>query len=106
MTRGGGRNYEALKRDILRIQKQESGSDVFFTTMIDLYAIPHEFPALADAAKLAHMPHERVALLESAFAGDIPDRRFIPHLQLHEFETPFIMRPIAPHIRRSDAKTD
>lgn len=34
--RGGGRNYEPMKDDILRFLAQDKGADVFFTTMIDL----------------------------------------------------------------------
>ena len=36
-----------MKNDILRFLAQEKASDVFFTTMIDLYAIPTQFPAAA-----------------------------------------------------------
>src|SRR5712692_5866926 len=58
--RGGGRKYIPMKNDILRFLAQEKGADVFFTTMIDLYAIHAEFPGLADAEKLRHMPHKCV----------------------------------------------
>jgi hypothetical protein len=37
--RGGGRRYSPMKNDIVRFLAQEKGADVFFTTMIDLYAI-------------------------------------------------------------------
>ncbi|NJL81911.1 MAG: DUF4276 family protein [Chloroflexaceae bacterium] len=84
--RGGGRNYEPMKNDILRLLKQEKGRDVFFTTMIDLYAIHSEFPGLEAAKQFRHVPRERVKLLEKSFAEDIGDARFIPHLQLHEYE--------------------
>jgi hypothetical protein len=42
--RGGGRKYLPMKNDILRFLAQEKGADVFFTTMIDLYAIHGQFP--------------------------------------------------------------
>ena len=84
--RGGGRKYGPMKDDILRLLKQESGGDVFFTTMIDLYAIHGEFPGLAEAEKLRHMPDKRVEALEQAFAQDIGDSRFVPYIQLHEYE--------------------
>ena len=85
--RGGGRNYLPMKRDIGRLMSQEKAADVFFTTMIDLYAIYPSFPKLEEARKLHHSPLARVAFLEEAFAADIGDPRFIPYLQLHEFET-------------------
>ncbi|HET9228176.1 MAG TPA: DUF4276 family protein, partial [Thermoanaerobaculia bacterium] len=84
--RGGGRRYEPMKNDILRFLAQEKGRDVFFTTMIDLYAIHADLPGLAEAEKLRHMPDKRVEALEKAFADDIQDDRFIPYIQLHEYE--------------------
>lgn len=84
--RGGGRRYLPMKNDILRKLAQEKGSDVFFTTMIDLYAIHTQFPGLDEAEKLRHLPYKRVELLEQRFAQDIGDPRFIPYIQLHEYE--------------------
>jgi hypothetical protein len=84
--RGGGRKYVPMKNDILRFLAQEQGGDVFFTTMIDLYAISAEFPGLSEAEKLRHMPHKRVEVLEHSFANDIGDGRFVPYIQLHEYE--------------------
>jgi len=84
--RGGGRKYVPMKNDILRLLAQEKGGDVFFTTMIDLYAIPAEFPGLAEAEKLRHLPDKRVEALEQAFTRDIDDPRFVPYIQLHEYE--------------------
>lgn len=84
--RGGGRRYLPMKKDILRFLAQEKGQDVFFTTMIDLYAIHPEFPGLAEAEKLRHMPDKRVEALERTFAQDIGDDRFVPYIQLHEYE--------------------
>jgi hypothetical protein len=84
--RGGGRRYLPMKNDIIRFLKQEKNPDVFFTTMIDLYAIHADFPGLVDAEKVRHLPFDRVELLERAFASDIGDARFIPYIQLHEYE--------------------
>jgi hypothetical protein len=84
--RGGSRKYLPMKNDILRFLKQEKGGDVFFTTMIDLYGIHAQFPGLSEAEKLRHMPAKRVEALEEAFAKDIGDERFLPYIQLHEFE--------------------
>lgn len=84
--RGGGRNYAPMKNDIIRFLNQEKAADVFFTTMIDLYAISDEFPGLDESKSLRQNPFERVTLLEQRFAEDINDRRFIPYIQLHEYE--------------------
>jgi hypothetical protein len=84
--RGGGRRYEPMKDDILRFLKQEKGDNVFFTTMIDLYAISPEFPGLNESEKLRNNPAQRVEFLENSFAADMDDQRFIPYIQLHEYE--------------------
>ena len=84
--RGGGCRYMPMKNDILRFLAQEKGGDVFFTTMIDLYSIPADFPGLTEAEKLRHLPMKRVEGLERAFADDIGDGRFVPYIQLHEYE--------------------
>ena len=84
--RGGGRNYLPMKNDIMRFLKQDRNPDAFFTTMIDLYAIHAEFPGLNDAEKYRADPEKRVEFLEQRFSDDIGDIRFIPYLQLHEFE--------------------
>ncbi len=84
--RGGALTYAPMKNDILNLLAQEKSRDVFFTTMIDLYAIPADFPGLGEAERLRHLPTERVELLEKCFAEDIDDKRFIPFIQLHEYE--------------------
>jgi hypothetical protein len=84
--RGGGSKYIPMRDGIRNLLAQEKGRDVFFTTMIDLYHIPTEFPRLAEAEKLRHLPHKRVEMLEQAFADDVGDPRFIPYIQLHEYE--------------------
>jgi hypothetical protein len=65
--------------------KEDGNKDAFFTTMFDLYALPMNFPGYADAQKLRD-PYAKVGMLEESMARDIGDRRFIPYLQLHEFE--------------------
>ena len=85
--RGGGRNFIAMQNDIKRSLKEDSNHDVFFTTMIDLYALHPNFPSLSESEKLRHIPYERVENLEKAWFEETEDDRFIPFIQLHEFET-------------------
>ena len=85
--RGGGRNFTAMQNDINRLLKQESGDEVFFTTMIDLYALHAKFPGFEEAKKLRHIPYKRVEALERSWSDEVCDHRFIPFIQLHEFET-------------------
>lgn len=84
--RGGGRSYIPMKNDIIRFLKQDQDPDAYFTTMIDLYALYADFPGLADAQLMPANPFERIKFLEKKFADDIGDRRFIPYIQLHEYE--------------------
>jgi hypothetical protein len=91
--RGGGRSYNPMKDDILRFIAQEKASDVFFTTMIDLYAIHPGFPRLDESDAFRNSPRQRVEFLERAFAEDIGDPRFVPYIQLHEYEAYLFSNP-------------
>src|SRR5438876_5193285 len=84
--RGGGRKYLPMRNDIVRFLKQEKSERVFFTTMVDLYGLHSDFPGTNEAEKLRNDPLARVSSLESAWSEDIGDERFIPFIQLHEFE--------------------
>lgn len=57
--RGGGMSYTPMRDDIHRRMKQEKSADVYFTTMIDLYALYSDFPGREEAEKLRHNPSER-----------------------------------------------
>jgi hypothetical protein len=91
--RGRGRRYQPMRNDLERLLKQDAHSDVRFTTMFDLYALHAEFPGWEEAEKQRHIPRERVLTLERAFAADVSDHRFIPHIQLFEFETILLCNP-------------
>jgi hypothetical protein len=84
-ARGGIFDFAHLKNDLGRSMRQHAGDTARFTTMIDLYALPNEFPGWHAAQ--SKPPVEKVALLERALEVEISDRRFVPHIQLHEFET-------------------
>lgn len=103
--RGGGRKYLSMRNDIVRFLAQEKANDTYFTTMIDLYAIHSDFPGLAEAENVRHVPRQRVEQLEEAFANDISDRRFIPHIQLHEFEAILFVNPTAFETFYADCDT-
>ena len=84
--RGGGRHFGPMQKDIVRRLKEEANSDVYFTTMIDLYALYNDFPGRSEAEKLRFDPYRRVASLEGSWQNVTADNRFIPYIQLHEFE--------------------
>ena len=84
--KGGVANYIKVRNDLNRWLKQEQGNDeVWFTTMFDFYGWPTDAPSYDECADI-HNPRQRIECLERAFGEDIDHRRFIPHLQLHEFE--------------------
>ena len=89
---GGIRDYTKTKRDIERWMKEDQNSDARFTTMFDLYALPGDFPDYEDARQ-ERDPYARVRLLEDALGEDISDQRFVPYLQLHEFEALLFSNP-------------
>ena len=60
--------------------------------MLDLYALPSDFPGLADSRSVNDCC-ERVAMIEQALADDIDDHRFVPYIQLHEFESLLLAAP-------------
>lgn len=57
----------------------------FFSCMIDYYALDNEFPGFDEAQSIIDV-HNRVLFLEEALAQDINRPKFIPYIQLHEFE--------------------
>jgi hypothetical protein len=95
------RGYQKLKRDLTRWMKEDQNSDARFTTMVDLYALPADFPNPGDA-RANRDAVTRVRALEAAFADDIGDRRFVPYIQLHEFEALLFSDPDCFAIRFSE----
>ena len=82
---GGIVPYDSFKRDLDRWIAEDSNEDSWFTTMIDLYALPESFPG--HGPQVGHGdPFERVTAIEVAMAADQEYQRFIPYVQLHEFE--------------------
>jgi Domain of unknown function (DUF4276) len=65
--------------------KQDSAADAWFTTMVDLYRLPSDFPGIAESRALAD-PVTKAEFLESRFSSDLNHLRFVPYIQLHEFE--------------------
>jgi hypothetical protein len=60
--------------------------------MLDLYALPNEFPQIDEARKNPN-PYQKVEQLEIALFEEINDTRFIPYIQLHEFEALILSEP-------------
>jgi len=85
-VRGSG-SYEKVKKQINNRTKEcnKKQEKHVFTTMFDFYALPSCFPGYTEAEKIAD-PYSKVKKLEESLGKDIDDYRFIPYIQLHEFE--------------------
>ncbi len=83
--RGGIMDFQKIHDDLSRQMKQDQNVEARFTTMVDLYALPNEFPGWAEARKQS-LPVNRVSVLEQHLAQSMGDGRFVPYIQLHEFE--------------------
>ena len=103
--RGGFRNYAHPQRDILSWLREDQNADARFTTAFDLYRLPSDFPGYGDAQAAAD-PYEKIRILEAALRDDIGDWRFLPYLQLHEFETLLLSEPgqLAAHFTDGQAR--
>ena len=87
-ARGGMLTYLHAATDLRILQQTHSDGEYeqhIFTTMFDLYVLPEDFPGYEDSRTI-NDPYNRVAALEKSFASDINSGRFIPYIQLHEFE--------------------
>ncbi len=102
LFRGGLTNYEHLAWDLILWMKQDQNEDSWFTTMIDLYRLPTNFPGRG-AVPLTAVARDRVARLEAELSNDVVarlghlsvSRRLIPYIQLHEFEALLFSDPSA-----------
>jgi len=88
--KGGRPNYARVRKDVLLHLKQDPNS--YCTTMLDFYGFGLGFPATEaprDLPSLAHAIQIEKAIREDVIQAipDLrPDVRFLPYIQLHEFE--------------------
>jgi len=88
--KGGVRSFDAVLRELIALARQEPLS--VCTTMFDYSGMPPDWPGVADARGRSF--REIPEIVEGAIAerlvsalGDSADpRRFIPYVQMHEFE--------------------
>jgi len=78
--------------DMKRWLQSDRSPEVRFSMMVDLYSLPHDVPGYIDAMALAS-PYEQAETLEAALADEIKDQRFIPYIQVHEFEALLLTAP-------------
>ena len=97
--KGGNTNYARVKKDIVVLLKQDPSA--YCSTMLDFYGLGRGFPGMPLEANLANL--DKVARVERAVKADIvaqiphlrPDVRFVPYLQLHEYEGLLFSDPAA-----------
>ena len=75
--------YEDIKNQLQSLLQNSAYSLV--TTMIDLYACPSDMPKKSEINEVMNYI-QKVEFLENAFKEDINNEKFLPYLQLHEFE--------------------
>jgi Domain of unknown function (DUF4276) len=101
--RGGLLDYSKAKRDINNWISEEKSGQPYFSTMFDLYALPNDFPKFEESLKILD-PYQRVEFLEKAMYEDIGHHKFIPYIQLHEFESLLLANPDLFLLEYMDAK--
>lgn len=82
-NKGGDVRFGRLKFHVYELLNQQE--DLLVTTLIDFYRLRRDFPKYEESLFIVDKM-KRVAFLEKAMAEDIHEKRFIPYIQLHEFE--------------------
>jgi len=86
------RSYIKLKNDLINWIKEDRKADARFSMMIDLYGLAPDFPGYKEIRQQSTV-QEKVNILEKRFFEEINDYRFIPYIQLHEFEALLFAEP-------------
>jgi hypothetical protein len=79
--------------DIQTWLKEDRSPDARFSTMVDLYSLPNDYPGFA-AGIARPNGREKADALQQSLAQLIADPRFIPYLQCHEFEALVLADPV------------
>jgi len=81
--RGGVVGFQKFTNDVLQWIKEDPAA--YHTTFIDLYGLTTDFPGFQTTKHLA--PYDRVTKIEALIAESIGFHKFIPFIQLHEYES-------------------
>src|SRR5271170_2617796 len=109
----GGNRWNVARKDILNFLKMSRPErPVHVTTIFDYYALPLDWPGRDQARSLA-LPN-RASAVEQAIADDIVaamgtgfnPSRFIPYVQMHEFEALIFADPAKLHAEFPERATD
>ena len=83
--RGGLVNYHHLHNTIKGLLSNPHDGNVVVSSFVDFFRIPNNMPGY-DAAMKSGDDLQKVETLQQVLGDSIVDRRFIPYIQLHEFE--------------------
>lgn len=83
--KGGDVSFQRYKLNAEKLIKNEN--DIIVTSLIDFFRLQTDFPKYQEALRVhPNDKIQRAGYLESAIAENISHQRFIPYIQLHEFE--------------------
>jgi hypothetical protein len=94
-SKGGLLKYIKFRNDVLRwIESDRNQNQFWYSSMLDLYAFPkdEQSPYNTNIQSIIN-PYQKIAELETAIAKDINHPKFIPYVQLHEFEAFLLVDP-------------
>jgi len=94
-AKGGLLKYSKFKNEVLRwIESDRDRANTYYSSFIDLYAFPRdtESPYTLQIQQIVD-PFQKITALESAIRQDINHVKFIPYVQLHEFEALLLVDP-------------
>jgi hypothetical protein len=94
-AKGGLLKYIKFRNDVLRwIESDRNHHQFWYTSMLDLYAFPKdELSPYNTTIQAIIDPYKKIVALETAIAKDINHPKFIPYVQLHEFEAFLLVEP-------------
>ncbi len=105
LYRGGLNNIDHLFRDLkLWLKESASQDDCWVTTMVDLYAFPYtDRPDWLEGYAQQNDGLNRALFLEAQIAKEFNMfPKFIPYIQLHEYESLLLVNTTAIHAAFSD----
>lgn len=81
----GSNSYNRYSNDVTTFLEREN--DIIVTTMIDFFRLPNDFPGYKHAKEKLNGNQLQIEYIQSEIGKRINHRRFVPYLQLHEFES-------------------
>ncbi|CAN5282588.1 hypothetical protein BH10PLA2_BH10PLA2_30710 [soil metagenome] len=72
--------------------KEDQSPEARFSMMVDLYSLPNDFPGF-ETGMAGPSGREQALALQFSLAAEMGDVRFIPYLQVHEYESLVLVDP-------------